>query len=243
MGFQLLFSLIEMVVAFVAVNETTLSGKLPGVYGSQLDLLALIRLGKKTTSRAVSGAPFDHLYGLSVMVSAVSSLFQTGRLASDRLWSIDSEPLSPSQYSGLSIRFWKLQAFWTVSQVSGPSGKMQFGAEAGCSAHVIPWTLAELFAGEPELPDDPEEPPLDPEQAARMTARAVAISAGPASRAFLMRGVLLLIFATTCPPLVRNVTVSSCVNVTTDDDTTYADLPADKCDDTNFRLPSELQYK
>ena len=44
-----------MVVAFVAVNETTLSGKLPGEYGSQSDLLALIRLKKKTTSRAVSG--------------------------------------------------------------------------------------------------------------------------------------------------------------------------------------------
>jgi hypothetical protein len=68
---------------------------------------------------------------------------------------------------------------------------MQFGAEAGCSAHVIPCTLAELF-GEPELPDDPEAPPLDPEQAASKTARAVAISAGPVSRVFLLRAVLLV---------------------------------------------------
>jgi hypothetical protein len=44
LGFQLLLSLIETVVAFVAVIETTLSGKLPGEYGSQSDLLALTRL-------------------------------------------------------------------------------------------------------------------------------------------------------------------------------------------------------
>jgi hypothetical protein len=92
---------------------------------------------------------------------------------------------------------------------------MQFGAEAGCSAHVIPWTLAELFVVEPEW-FDPEEPPLDPEQAARETARAVAISTG------------LIIFATTCPSLVRYVTRSTCVDVTTDDDTTYDALPADR---------------
>ena len=72
---------------------------------------------------------------------------------------------------------------------------------------------------------------------------AVPISTGPVSRAFLVRPVLLVIFATTCPSLVRNVTLLSCVNVTTADDTTYAALPAYKRDDANFRLSSELQHK
>jgi hypothetical protein len=141
------------------------------------------------------------------------------------------------------MRFWKLPAFWTVSQVSGPSGKMQFGAEAGFSAHVIPWTLAELFVVEPEGLDDPEEPPLDPEQAARRTAKAVAISTGPVSRAFLVRPVLLVIFATTCPSMVRNVTLLSRVNVTTADDTTYDALPADKREEVNILALNSQEYE
>jgi hypothetical protein len=135
-----------------------------------------------------------------------------------------------------------LPAFWTVSQVSGPSGKMQFGAEAGCSAHVMPWTLAELFVVEPELFDDPGEPPLDDEQAARMTARAVAISTGPVSRAFLVRPVLLVIFATTCPSSVVTVDPLSRVTVTTADNTTYDALPADKREAANLRPSEELGH-
>jgi hypothetical protein len=57
---------------------------------------------------------------------------------------------------------------------------MQLGAESGCSAQVIACSFVDDCAvdGEPD--------PLDPEQAASETAKAVAISAGPMSRAFLV---------------------------------------------------------
>jgi hypothetical protein len=95
------------------------------------------------------------------------------------------------------MRFWKLPALATVSQVSGPSGKMQFGADAGCSAQVMPSSFVEdcVVDGEPD--------PLDAEQAASETAIAVVISAGPISRAFLVRPVLLMIFGTARPSLTE----------------------------------------